>query len=832
LPLAAAVAAAAGVTAFASGITQTSVPAIVPTITTPDVTDGEVETIVKIGNKVIIGGNFTSAAPHGSSTTVPRPNIMAFDATTGAIDNSFVPAVDGEVMALEPGPTANTVYIAGAFSTVNGDTTHKKVALLNTTDGSLVGSFDVQGVTSSVTDLARFGTRLYLGGNFDSIAGVAHSGLATVNASTGALDPYMNIQLQGNHNWFPGSTGAQAEDGSAQRFDLSPDGTKLAVVGNFKTVDGTDHDQVVLINLTGPNAAIANWQTNRFDDACASQAFDSWVRDVSFSPDGSYFVVASSGAGFIGTLCDSANRWESNATGSLLQPTWIDYTGGDTLHSVAITGPAIYVGGHQRWQNNSLAGNAAMPGAVGRAGIAALDPLSGLPLKWNPGRNSRGNGARALYATTDGLYIGSDTDYIGNFQYTRKKIAFLPLAGGYVPATTGVQGLPGNIYTAKSNALPTTLYRVNVGGSLVNATDGGPNWSADTSGTSPYRATGGGAIVANFATTVTKTDSKLPAGTPLALFNSQRRDGLSPPDMQWNFPAPAGAHLKVRLYFAERQSPAPAIGSRVMDIRIDRTLVARSLDILAANGFDTATVREYDVTSDGNVDIDFTAIAGQPMLSAVEVISTGGASAIGLGRRSFNGTTAGTFTDAGGVGTDWFGIKGAWWIGGQLFYIQTVAGVTNVYKRSFNGTTFGDEVLVNPYSDPYWDTKLTGTGTTTYAGVKSNFYDEIPGLTSTWYENGKLYYTLSGQAALFWRWFTPDSATTGADKFTVAGSSGFDSIGGLMFTAAGKLYFSRTDGNLYRMDWVNGAPSGVATIINGPGTGGPDWHGSPSFLAP
>jgi len=168
------------------------------------------------------------------------------------------------------------------------------------------------------------------------------------------------------------------------------------------------------------------------------------MRDVDIAPDGSYFVIATTGAYRAGSLCDTASRWELGRTGPGQQPTWVDYTGGDTLYSVAITGPAVYVGGHQRWLNNPLRSGSAGPGAVAREGIAALDPRNGLPLLWNPGRD-RGVGVFALVSTPEGLWIGSDTDRIGRYEY-HGKLAFMPVAGGSAVPEPRVGAVPGDLY--------------------------------------------------------------------------------------------------------------------------------------------------------------------------------------------------------------------------------------------------------------------------------------------------------------------------------------------------------------------------------------------------
>ena len=83
----------------------------------------------------------------------------------------------------------------------------------------------------------------------------------------------------------------------------------------------------VMLRL-GPSSAVVDpdWSTLRYTPACQKNSFDSYVRDVDFSPDGSYFVVVSSGAGYNGTLCDSAARFDTAVTGPAVEPTWVAAT--------------------------------------------------------------------------------------------------------------------------------------------------------------------------------------------------------------------------------------------------------------------------------------------------------------------------------------------------------------------------------------------------------------------------------------------------------------------------------------------------------------------------
>ena len=432
LVIAAALFAAPMVPAGAVNVPHSSIVSADPADNTPQVLDGQVRTIAVVSDRVVVGGSFTQIRDQGSTTILTQPYLFAFDRATGAIDTNFLPQLDDKVEALAAAPDGHSVFVGGYFDTVNG-VARDELTKLDVASGIEDPVF--RSTTSShVRDLVVRGDVLFVAGAFCKIRGIPRCGLAAVDVTTGKVNPNLDLPF----------TDPRIGTRQVTKIDVTPDGSKLVAIGNFTRVAGFDRTEVAVLNLGDLSvpATVADWQTDRWKAACSTK-YSSYITDVDISPDGTYFVLVSTGAGFTGTLCDSATRWELSATGSALQPTWIDYTGGDSLTAVAVTGSAIYVGGHQRWQNNTLGHDSAGPGAVSVSGLAALDPVNGLPYSWNPGR-SRGRGVFALVSTDDGLYLGSDTTKLGGEFHART--GFFPLAGGTeIPAS--IPGtLPGNLF--------------------------------------------------------------------------------------------------------------------------------------------------------------------------------------------------------------------------------------------------------------------------------------------------------------------------------------------------------------------------------------------------
>lgn len=449
-------------------------PSVVPA-TTPNILDGRTYAIAEMGRKVYVGGSFTTAQNPGTSAVVPTPYLLKYDRLTGQLDTAFAPGLDSSVTAVVPSPDGSALFVSGSFKTA-GTTKVRNLIKIDASSGALFPGFKNPSPNGGVLDLALVGNRLFIAGSFTTVNTVAHAGLASLDATTGALDEYMGVDVATNHNWPSGA--AKAPVGVA-KLAASPDGSRLVAIGNFKNADGLGRDQVAMIRL-GPDAASVDpdWNTVRYTPACQKDAFDSYVRDVDFSPDGSYFVIASSGAGYTGTLCDSVARFDPTVTGQAVEPTWVAFSGQDSFLSVAAADTAVYAGGHQKWLNAIQSGADQQAGQVPRPGLAALDPTNGLPLTWNPGRHPRGVGAEELLATDNGLYVGSDTQYIGDQQYRRERLAFFPVEGGTAPVSQPDPVLPRTIYRFSGTTMSAREFTGTSATTPVTiANPGGLNWS-------------------------------------------------------------------------------------------------------------------------------------------------------------------------------------------------------------------------------------------------------------------------------------------------------------------------------------------------------------------
>ena len=440
----------------------------------PRIMDGRVYSIDSDGPDVLVGGTFTRIRNNGADPAddVTQPRLFRFDSDTGKIDQAFRPTINGDVEAVTYADGGSSILIAGDFTRVNGRTV-ERIAKLRL-DGSLNTSFKAS-AARRVKDFALVGGRLIVGGEFNRINGQEIRGLAALRPATGALDTSFRLPVAESRDQFAPYV---------QELDVSADGDWLVIGGNFQRVGGAERHQVAVIKLNGDRPRVASWATGRYRGDCAKSYDDTYIRGIDISPDGSYFVVNTTGAYIaFNRMCDSAARWElpPAGAGGGQQPTWVNHTGGDTYWAVEITESAVYVGGHMRWSNNprpSFSGDNDGPGSVVRAGIAALDPYSGVPLSWNPGRD-RGRGVEAMHATDDYLMVGSDTTIFAG--QLRQRLAMLPVTGGTVNPEPEDVDLPVRLYYVTGDDLTSRRFD---GANFGGPRDETPsvNWSGNRDG--------------------------------------------------------------------------------------------------------------------------------------------------------------------------------------------------------------------------------------------------------------------------------------------------------------------------------------------------------------
>ncbi len=429
-----------------------------------------VDAIAIHGDTVYAAGRF-DVVKHGGTTYPGLRNIVAFDRHTGQVKSAFRPQfpadATGQIWALAIEPTTGQLFVGGDFASVNG-VSRSGLVKLNGATGATVGSFNPYFKTGKVRDL-RLAT---LGGLPRLVvAGGMAQRLITLDPATGKRDKYLSSTIT---DPIPGAAG----NVTVHSFAIHPDGNRLVATGNFRTVDGKPRARFFMLDLTTRatsravrGATVSDWYYPGFAKACASTQPRriAYLHGIDWSPDGSHFTVVATGqiprvssevwhwwntpaeqAG--DTVCDAVGRFSLNDS---TKPVWINYTGGDSVWSVIDTGAAVYVQGHFKWLDNPdgfassparwdgagcptapewpKAGQVCTPigdattseVASRRAGIGAIDPATGRAIAtWRPGMPVK-MGGKAFLATSDGLWIGSDSAKFGPEQH--HGIAFAPL---------------------------------------------------------------------------------------------------------------------------------------------------------------------------------------------------------------------------------------------------------------------------------------------------------------------------------------------------------------------------------------------------------------------
>jgi len=156
---------------------------------------------------------------------------------------------------------------------------------------------------------------------------------------------------------------------------------------------------------------------------------------------------------------------------------------------------------------------------------------------------------------------------------------------------------------------------------VININAGGPALPGDPGFVRDDNFQNGVGLDFGTGATIDTSDASIPSGTPAQLFNTVAFDPAGGAELQLDIPTQhTGITYEVTLYFVEIYGPTARTGARVFDVSIDGVLVLDNFDVFAAAGaINRGIARTFQITSDGNVDIDFGHVVENPALAGVSV---------------------------------------------------------------------------------------------------------------------------------------------------------------------------------------------------------------------
>ncbi|WP_396642504.1 LamG-like jellyroll fold domain-containing protein [Microbacterium sp.] len=395
-------------------------------------TDGVVWGMAATAGKLVAGGSFGQLRPGSGQSGSPRTQraLAIFNAATGVPDSCQFALTFGSsnpiVYAVAAAPTGNTVFVGGNFSTIGG----VAVARLAEIDvvQCRVTSFRPGAISSTVLSIAPTADAVYFGGAFQTVAGQSRRSFAKVSRA-GALQSWVaNASGTTVDKYTPTILPTANSRGTA--VTVSPDGAKVALGGDFFTVNGQNTHSIAVVS--GTDGGILRTYPNFVQNTSRTQSLVS---------DGVNFYGGNEGSNaFDGRFAVS---WDT------LNQVWRDICLG-AVQTMVVAQGLLFSGHH----NHDCAAMGMFPdGRRTYVSVSRTADPAQAKLGWSPELNDgtgEGLGPRSMAmarsGSTDYLWVGGEfTRVNGSNQQALTRFGPTDTGAPPVPAITARAVTPGAI---------------------------------------------------------------------------------------------------------------------------------------------------------------------------------------------------------------------------------------------------------------------------------------------------------------------------------------------------------------------------------------------------